>query len=370
MIEALQDIYNLVAATDGVTALERAVSDPRPDLILLDVMMPDMDGHEVCRQLKGNPETFDIPVIFVTALSKPDDEAHGLGLGAVDYITKPISPPVVEARVRAHLQLTQAKKVLEEQNVVLEKRVEKKTEDVIRAQKERVEGLNNFANAVAHQIRNPVTSIGGMAGLLVKKTPADSPLIGYAEAVRENTVRLEELVGAISDYVSLTAGEVEPVSVETILSRAVDDVRGHADEAGVEFQCEMRLAEGVILVDAGLVHHALVEILRNTVDFSEGGRASVVIEGGTHICDDALSAAEQFYSTDCRYGVRITDNGPGIMPADMAYVMDPFFTTKAFGAGLGLTRAKRILCDELGGAMRVRNVPGAGVAVTMTFAGA
>ena len=100
----LQTDYRLLFATDGTRALEIA-RQQRPDLILLDVMMPQLDGHGVCRALKQDPCTATIPIIFITALTDHDDEARGLEMGAVDYITKPISGPVVRARVRTHLSL-------------------------------------------------------------------------------------------------------------------------------------------------------------------------------------------------------------------------------------------------------------------------
>lgn len=105
--EILKDNYRLVFAKSGADAL-RVVDQQRPNLILLDIMMPDMTGFEVCQQLKQNPEFAAIPVIFVTALSEEQDEAQGFAIGGVDYITKPVSPAVVEARVRTHLSLVQA----------------------------------------------------------------------------------------------------------------------------------------------------------------------------------------------------------------------------------------------------------------------
>ncbi|BDX18259.1 MAG: two-component system response regulator [Pseudomonadales bacterium] len=103
----LQDDYRLLFARDGQRALELAAAE-RPQLILLDVMMPGMTGHEVCAQLKSDPHTSDIPVIFVTALSSVEDEIRGFELGAVDYISKPVSAPIVKARVRTHLSLVRA----------------------------------------------------------------------------------------------------------------------------------------------------------------------------------------------------------------------------------------------------------------------
>ncbi len=111
---ALRANHRVRVANSGLKTLEVAVSDDPPDIILLDIMMPEMDGYEVCRRLKNNPKTMDIPIIFVTAKAESDDEAFGLNLGAVDYISKPYSLPVVKARVRAHLQLKQRTDMLAE----------------------------------------------------------------------------------------------------------------------------------------------------------------------------------------------------------------------------------------------------------------
>lgn len=113
MTAVLQGPYRLKVATSGASALRICEGPALPDLILLDVMMPELDGMEVCRRLKANPKTGAIPVIFVTALADSHDEARGLEVGAVDYITKPISPPVVRQRVRVHLELKFAREELE-----------------------------------------------------------------------------------------------------------------------------------------------------------------------------------------------------------------------------------------------------------------
>ncbi len=101
----LQDEWNVKVATNGKTALQIASSDDPPDLILLDVMMPEIDGYTICRILKASPETMDIPVIFVTAMNQVEDEARGLEMGAIDYIVKPYSAAIVKARVRNHMEL-------------------------------------------------------------------------------------------------------------------------------------------------------------------------------------------------------------------------------------------------------------------------
>ena len=110
----LRPQYEVKAAHSGEKALQVANVDPKPDMIWLDIMMPDMDDYEVCRQLKTNPKTADIPVIFITAKGQVADERLGFELGAVDYITKPISPPLVLARVATHLELAEKRHKLEE----------------------------------------------------------------------------------------------------------------------------------------------------------------------------------------------------------------------------------------------------------------
>jgi len=117
--EALRKDYIVRPALDGATALKIASTDPKPDLILLDIMMPGMDGYEVMRRLRADHNTRQIPVIFVTSASDIESELKGLELGAVDYIVKPFSPVIVRARVRTHLELCEAKKKLERQNLEL-----------------------------------------------------------------------------------------------------------------------------------------------------------------------------------------------------------------------------------------------------------
>jgi putative two-component system response regulator len=123
LMEILRGDYRVLAATNGAQALKIARGNPSPDLILLDVMMPEMSGHEVCQRLKAESSTRMIPVIFVTAMNQVEDEAQGFALGAVDYITKPVSPPIVKARVRTHLALY-------DQNRELERMVRERTAEL------------------------------------------------------------------------------------------------------------------------------------------------------------------------------------------------------------------------------------------------
>ncbi|MBI5556831.1 MAG: response regulator [Deltaproteobacteria bacterium] len=140
LVDLLQVDYDVAFTDSGVHALQLAAEDPQPDLILLDIMMPKMNGYEVCRQLKENEKTRDIPVMFITALIDDEDEEKGLALGAVDYIRKPFSMSIVKSRIRTHLELKQHRDDLQKQtaelsalNAQLEKEIleRKKTEAMV-----------------------------------------------------------------------------------------------------------------------------------------------------------------------------------------------------------------------------------------------
>ncbi|MBF0529655.1 MAG: two-component system response regulator [Deltaproteobacteria bacterium] len=151
LVETLESDYELAVAMDGVSALEYVAESP-PDLILLDIMMPDMDGYEVCQHLKSDPRYRHIPIIFVTAMTEVEDETKGLALGAIDYLTKPISPPIVKARVKNHLELKLAKEELEQQNEILEIKVLARTHELALTQ-----DVTIFTLASLAETRDPET---------------------------------------------------------------------------------------------------------------------------------------------------------------------------------------------------------------------
>ena len=141
----LKDKYKVKIANNGERALKVVMTGTPPDTILLDIMMPVMDGYETCRHLKENPETRDIPVIFLTAKVEVEDEMKGFELGAVDYITKPISPPIVLARVHTHLQLKRVRDYLKDQNEFLEEEVQKRTQEVVAVQEVTILAMASLA---------------------------------------------------------------------------------------------------------------------------------------------------------------------------------------------------------------------------------
>ena len=150
--ELLRPLYRVLAATSGEAGLRVAGGQPKPDLILLDVMMPGMDGYAVLARLQAAPATRDIPVVFLTALATATDEEHGLQLGAADYITKPIQPAVVMARVRTQLQAKQARDWMADQNATLEAEVARRMQENNLTQQFTIRALAHLA-----ELRDPET---------------------------------------------------------------------------------------------------------------------------------------------------------------------------------------------------------------------
>jgi len=147
LVDLLRPNYALVVARDGFQALERLNASPLPDLALIDVMMPGMTGLELCRRMRTDPRLAEVPVIFVSALSQTNDEAEGFESGAVDYITKPISPPIVQARVRTQIALRRATRTLSERNQTLEEIVELRTHELAANQDMTIQAFASLVEA-------------------------------------------------------------------------------------------------------------------------------------------------------------------------------------------------------------------------------
>ncbi|MBU0747962.1 MAG: two-component system response regulator [Gammaproteobacteria bacterium] len=156
MSNLLRTDYKVKLATSGERALQIVAGESKPDLILLDIMMPEMDGYEVLRRLQFNPETEDIPVIFLTAMSAADDESVGLELGAVDYITKPINPAIVMARVRNHLQLKRARDFLAHHNNFLEQEIANRTRALAELQDATIRAMASLAETRDNETGNHI----------------------------------------------------------------------------------------------------------------------------------------------------------------------------------------------------------------------
>ena len=165
----LKDNYKVKVANSGEKAIKVAESDPTPDLILLDIMMPGMDGYQTCIRLQTHSKTRHIPIIFLTAKAEVEDETYGLELGAVDYITKPISPPILLARVKAHLELKRVQDFLRDQNQFLESEVQKRTTEVVAIQDVTILAMASLAETRDNETGNHIRRTQHYVRLLADK---------------------------------------------------------------------------------------------------------------------------------------------------------------------------------------------------------
>ncbi|HEX5804102.1 MAG TPA: HD domain-containing phosphohydrolase, partial [Azospira sp.] len=228
LVSILEPEYQVKVATNGDKVLRIAYSDAPPDLILLDIMMPGMSGHEVCRRLKTNPDRRRIPVIFVTAMDAQEDERLGFEIGAVDYITKPISPAIVLARVRTHLALY-------DQSRELERMVEQRTEELLDSRGQIIRRLGRAAEFKDNETGNHVIRMSHYSRLIA----AAAGLGERAVDILFNTAPMHD-VGklGIPDRILLKPGKLSedewavmrrhPEMGAEIIGRHDDDILGTA----------------------------------------------------------------------------------------------------------------------------------------------
>ncbi|WP_298213222.1 two-component system response regulator [Acidovorax sp.] len=229
MSDLLRTEYKVKLAPGGERALQIVAGESKPDLILLDIMMPDMDGYEVLRRLQFNPETENIPVIFLTAMSASEDESIGLELGVVDYITKPINPAIVMARVRNHLQLKRARDFLAHHNQYLEQEVASRTQAMAELQDATIRAMASLAetrdNETGNHIRRTQHYVKTLALYLQKHPRFKDELTDTAIETIFKSAPLHDIgkVG-IPDRIllkpgKLTAEEFEIMKTHTTLGR-------------------------------------------------------------------------------------------------------------------------------------------------------
>jgi putative two-component system response regulator len=234
----LKDLYKVKVANNGEKALKVAMSDMPPDLILLDIMMPGMDGYEVCERLKAEPRTRSIPVIFLTAKAEVDDEKRGLELGAVDYLTKPVSPPIVMARVKNHLALKAHADFLRDKSDFLETEVSKRTAEVMAIQDVTILAMASLAETrdsdTGNHIRRTQFYVKALAERLRGHVRFAATLTPYYITMLFKSAPLHDIgkVG-IPDRILLKPGrftpdEFEIMKTHTTLGR--DAIR-HAEES-------------------------------------------------------------------------------------------------------------------------------------------
>jgi len=215
LVGALRENYRLVVATSGLDAL-KAANEKQPDLILLDVMMPGMDGYEVCKRLKSQRETADIPIIFVTAMNEEKDETRGFLLGAVDYIVKPVNPVIVKARVQTHIALRMAQREVQRHRDELEEIVLERTRELRETQIEITNRLVQAAEYHDHQTSRHITR---MAHYCV--------ILGRAHGMREHELTLFFHASAMHDIGKLGISDAILHKKGTLTPDEFDEMKRH-----------------------------------------------------------------------------------------------------------------------------------------------
>jgi len=254
MIDLLKDDYLVKVTNNGEKALRIAATAPQPDLILLDIMMPLMDGYEVCERLKSNLMTHDIPVIFLTARADLGDEKRGLELGAVDYIIKPISPPIVLARVCTHLTLKAAADFLRDKNDYLELEVIKRTREIAAIQDVTILAMASLAETRDNETGNHIRRTQHYVKALAEKLSSHPRFADYLNERVINTLfksaPLHDIgkVG-IPDRILLKPGRLTPEEFEIMKTHTTlgRDAIAFAERAlGVEVEF-LRVAKEIAL---------------------------------------------------------------------------------------------------------------------------
>ncbi|WP_109511304.1 response regulator [Pseudomonas ovata] len=252
MVDLLKDRYRIKAANSGEKALRILERDPLPDLILLDIMMPELSGYEVAKRLKQAPRTCDIPIIFLTAMATIEDEIIGLEMGAVDYITKPISPPLVLARVDTQLKVKAAADFLRDKNDFLEQEVQRRTREVTAIQDVTIHAMASLAetrdNETGNHIRRTQHYIRLLANLLREHSR-------FRHFLDEDTIRLLfksaplHDIGKIGipDHILLKPGRFTPEEFEIMKTHTTlgrDAIQHAENQLGVKVDF-LRLAKEI-----------------------------------------------------------------------------------------------------------------------------
>lgn len=317
--------YRIYAFNSGKRALD-AVEKINPDLILLDVSMPGMDGYEVCKELKADMNLRDIPVIFVSAMNETVDKVKGFNVGGVDYITKPFQIDEVNARVKTHLTLRFQQQELQNSYIRL---------------RDLEEMRENLVNMIVHDMRSPLFGILGMLDLMKDAlTKRPEKCMKYVESTLATTHELTEMVNSLLDISRLEEGKmpinVSQCNIEYLINQATKLLS--IDHSDIELNIEMLTDNPDIYCDSGLIRRVLQNLLSNAVKFSHmGGKIIVRVERP----DDYIR-------------VSVIDNGPGIPAEFHTKIFEKFgqvssrTNNRKYSTGLGLAFCKLVIKSHQG----------------------
>jgi signal transduction histidine kinase/HPt (histidine-containing phosphotransfer) domain-containing protein len=343
---------------EGLALARRTV----PDLILLDVMMPDMDGFQVCERLQQEEVTRAIPVIFVTARTDAASESRGLALGAVDFIHKPLRPDLVQARVRLHLELARRARALEAANQALEDKVAQRTQDLMDAL-QRAEGAarskTDFLARMSHELRTPLNAVIGLSQVGLREEAAGRAAQSLYPRILSAGQHLLRVVNDVLDFSRIEAGkctvESQPFDLASTVAQAAQLLEPQALAEGIALHVDWSPGpRPQVMGDAQRIQQVLVNLLSNAVKFTEKGQVRLRVS-----------------SVDARHVFEVTDTGIGLTPEQIARLFQPFeqadssSTRRHGGTGLGLV-ISRHLAREMGGDITVRSTPGQGSSFTFT----
>ncbi|MBF0186925.1 MAG: hybrid sensor histidine kinase/response regulator [Magnetococcales bacterium] len=342
LVDLFQESYNVLVAKNGKQALARVKGDPSPDLIVLDILMPDMDGFQIAQRLKEDPETARIPIIFITALHQEEDQIRGFELGAVDFITKPFMPSVVKARVETHLSLKSAHTLLEEQNNALVKAAHLK-EDVDRIMR--------------HDLKAPLNSIIGIPQLLLEELALEPDQRELLRVVESSGYQMLRMINNSLDLYKMETGSytLKPTGVDLaniarrILhgSRPLVLSRGLTVGLRIDGEPEQGNESFAVRGEEMLCHAMLANLIQNALEASpDGGAVTIHLESG----------AERV----CRI------HNQGVVPE---MVQERFFEKyatagKSQGTGLG-TYSAQLMATIMGGTITMQTNPEHGTNVTI-----
>jgi signal transduction histidine kinase len=341
--DVLKPFCKRVAAKSGEDALRIARSDNQPDLILLDVVMPQMDGFEVCRQLKADKSTQNIPVIFITIKGSVEDEAKGFALGAVDYLSKPISPPIVLARVQTHLSLVAARTELEKQNAELLE---------INKLREEVEQISR------HDIKNPLSVIIGYSQMLLDEELTDEQRADLQQ-VEEAGFCILEMLNRSLDLFKIERGTFEftpaKVDLTKLLVNVIRGIKARPCFSEATIECDIagngldQAAPLEIKGDELLCYSILSNLIKNALEAS--------MEAPT-VCV-SVTRNKQY---------EISVHNTGTVPQKIHHrFFDKFVTFgKEGGTGLG-TYSARLLTETQGGNIQLTSTEEQGTTITVSL---
>ncbi|MFC2106788.1 response regulator [Bacteroidota bacterium] len=330
------DVY---FASNGEQAIE-TVDTIMPDLIVLDVAMPKMDGYEVIRVLKKNTDTKDIPVIFLTAKTEQSDINRGLELGAVDYITKPFNSQELLARVFTHLDLKRSKETIRRQIAELKENIN--LLELAKAEAEKAnESKTAFLSNMSHELRTPMNAIIGIIHLLIERNPKGDQ-IESLEKLKQSSEYLLSLIGDILEYNEINSEtiiiEKAKINLEKLVLDLYESYKPLAEEKGLDFVIDKdEEIPKIVLGDEKRLIQILSNLIRNAIKFTEKGKVKLIVKrkGITE------THAELYFAVE--------DTGIGIKEEKQEEVFKVFTqqeegsTRKYGGAGMGLAIVKKLL---------------------------